>query len=190
MTDNTPTEEDVRKACAPKSNQLNFEDCQNAPLVVRITAVTRGDSDQPIAIHLDGHMPYRPCKTMRRILVSAWGSDARQWVGRMIELYGDPTVKYGGVAVGGIRIGKLSDISQAFEMPIMVSRGKRVLHRVDVLASRLEKSRAWLAAKGLSEADAVAVIGGRKLEDATDEDWATLRAWAAGATESKGQRHG
>jgi hypothetical protein len=188
-TDNTPTEEDIRRGIAVKSDQINFEDCQNAPLTVKITAVTRGAStEQPVSIHLDGHLPYRPCKTMRRVLVAAWGSDARQWIGRSIELYGDPAVKFGGVAVGGIRIRGLSDIAQPFEIPLMVSKGKRVLHRVNVLKvqsanppeSKLDKWRKWLAAKGLSEADAVAAIGGRKLEDATDEDAATLRAWAQG----------
>jgi hypothetical protein len=183
MTDNTPTEDDIRKGIAVKSDQMNFEDVQNAPLIVRIVSVTRGNSEQPISINLDGHLPYKPCKGMRRVLVSAWGSDARQWVGRSMELYGDPTVKFGGVAVGGIRIARLSHIPNWFEMPLMVSKGKRVPYRVDVLEtpkpeiSRAEWFRGWLAKRELLETDAVAQIGGRTLDEATDEDWAALKAW-------------
>lgn len=32
------------------------------------------------------------------------GNDTRTWPGRWITIFGDPTVKYGGAAVGGIRI--------------------------------------------------------------------------------------
>jgi hypothetical protein len=38
--------------------------------------------------------------------------------------------------------------------------------------------RAWLESKGLTEADATERLAGRTLEEATDEDWKALRAWA------------
>jgi hypothetical protein len=75
MTDKTPTEEAMRQSVVPKSDQLNFEDVQSGPLIVRIVKVTEGDKEQPVWIYLEGHQPFKPCKTMRRLLIAAWGAD-------------------------------------------------------------------------------------------------------------------
>lgn len=42
--------------------------------------------------------------TNRKTLVRMFGSDTKKWVGQTIHLYFDPSVKFGGKAVGGIRI--------------------------------------------------------------------------------------
>jgi len=180
MTDKTPTEEAMRQSVVPKSDQLNFEDVQSGPLIVRIVKVTEGDKEQPVWIHLEGYQPFKPCKTMRRLLIAAWGADGRQWAGRSMELYGDPSVKFGGVAVGGIRISRVSHIDRPMELMLSVTRGKRLPHRVDPLPAedRVGKFRLWLESKGLTEADATERLGGRTLDEATDEDWKALRAWA------------
>jgi hypothetical protein len=177
------TIEELRRSIEVKSDQLNFEDVQHEPLIVKVTAVKPGNKEQPVIIHIEGHLPYKPSKGMRRVLVAAWGSDSSKWVGRYIELYGDPTVKFGKDVVGGIRISKLSDIFKPLEMPLMVARGKRIKYCVDPLPTKakhdpLPPFRSWLESKGLSEADAQERIGGRTLEEATGEDWKALRQWA------------
>jgi hypothetical protein len=82
------------------------------PITITITGVTvkGGGQEQPVAIHFEGDdgKPYKPCKSMSRVLVSAWGPDSSKYVGRSLTLYCDPKVKWGGMEVGGIRISHMS----------------------------------------------------------------------------------
>jgi hypothetical protein len=61
-------------------------------------------ADQPVSIHYEGGegRPFKPCKTVRRIMVGVWGKDASKYVGRSMTLYRDPSVAFGGMQVGGI----------------------------------------------------------------------------------------
>jgi hypothetical protein len=38
------------------------------------------------------------------VIGQLYSNDTRQWPGKLITLYADPTVKFGGEAVGGIRV--------------------------------------------------------------------------------------
>ncbi len=117
----------------PKSDQLNADDLLTGPITVSVIDVNRGSVDQPVSISIDGHMPYKPCKTMRRVLVTAWGQDGKAWIGKKMTLFCDPTVKWGGVALGGIRISHLSNIEGPMNMMLTQSRGRKsqvVIHPV------------------------------------------------------------
>ncbi|WP_458438014.1 hypothetical protein [Methylorubrum extorquens] len=85
------------------------------------------EPDQPIAINFegDGGKPYKPGKSMRRVLVRVWGNDGTAYVGRRMTLYRDDNVQFGGVAVGGIRISHMSDITSAVTMALTVTRANR-----------------------------------------------------------------
>ncbi len=120
-----PTPDEVRASIVPKSNQLNADDLITGPITVTITAVRRGDKDQPIIIELDGLRPYKPCKGMRRILIAAWGDDPKRWVAQLMTLFCDPEVKWAGVKVGGIRISHLSGLEHPRTFMLTKSRGKR-----------------------------------------------------------------
>lgn len=126
---------DLRATVVPRSDQINFEDVQSQNITASIKSVRAGNSEQPVFIDLDGYdgRPYKPSKTMRRVLVEAWGSNGHAWVGRSLTIYGDPSVKFGGVVVGGIKISAMSDIDADFSMMLSVSRGKRQEHRVQKL---------------------------------------------------------
>ncbi|KOQ93317.1 hypothetical protein ABW48_19885 [Pluralibacter gergoviae] len=126
---------DLRATVVPRSDQINFEDVQSQNITASIKSVRAGNSEQPVFIDLDGYdgRPYKPSKTMRRVLVEAWGENGHAWVGRSLTIYGDPSVKFGGVAVGGIKISAMSDIEADFSMMLSVSRGKRQEHRVQKL---------------------------------------------------------
>ncbi len=84
MTEN-PTPDEVRASIVPKSDQLNADDLLLGSITVTITKVRKGDREQPIVVEIEGHQPYKPCKTMRRILIASFSDDPKRWVGQEIE---------------------------------------------------------------------------------------------------------
>lgn len=108
---------DLTKALAPKSDQLDFADLDGSgPRVFTITAVSENGGElsdqQPVNIQL-AEFPrvWRPSKGMLRVLADNWGKDPKVWIGRRVELYGDPEVYFGKEKRGGTRISRLSHIS-------------------------------------------------------------------------------
>lgn len=111
---------DLTKALAPKSDQLDFADLDGSgPQVFTITDV--GENDAELAEQQQQHVNirlaefprvWRPSKGMLRVLADNWGKDVKKWVGRSVELYGDPEVYVGREKRGGTRISRLSHISQ------------------------------------------------------------------------------
>ena len=67
---------DISDTIIAKSDQLNASDLIGGPITVTITGVKRFDSaEQPIAISYEGDngKPFKPCKSVRRLLVGMWG---------------------------------------------------------------------------------------------------------------------
>jgi hypothetical protein len=62
---------------------------------------------------------------MRRVLVTVWGPDGNQYVGRSLTLYRDEKVQFGGMAVGGIRISHMSNIDREMTMALTASRASK-----------------------------------------------------------------
>lgn len=119
---------DLSRAIAPKSDQLNADDLIAGPRTITVSKVTvQAGTEQPVAIHFEGDngKPWKPCKSMCRVLVNAWGADGANYAGRSITLYRDPAVKWGGMAVGGIRISHLSHIARQIVMALTETRGAR-----------------------------------------------------------------
>lgn len=120
------TEEAVLKSIQAKSDQLNAVDLVAGPIDVVIESVSEGTADQPWVMKLKGNcQPYKPCKSMRRVIVACWGTKAASWVGRSMRLYCDPTTKWAGEEVGGIRISHLSHIDRPMVVHLNESRGKK-----------------------------------------------------------------
>lgn len=146
--------ENLRDTITPSSNQLNADDLTGTTKVIRVTAVKRGSSkDQPIIIEYAGmdSRPYKPCKSMRRVLIAAFGDDGRDWVGKSIKLYNDSEIKFGGVRVGGIRISQLSHMEKELKILLTSTRGKRDETRITRLPNYPQESfdankAAWVAA--------------------------------------------
>ena len=118
---------DLSLTIEPNSEQVNAEDLLAHPVEVTITGVEKGNTEQPVFIHL-AEFPtrtFRPGKTMRRLLVAVWGPDSRTYAGRQLRLYNDPNVKFGGKSVGGVRISHMSHIDKPVTVQLMVTRGKR-----------------------------------------------------------------
>jgi hypothetical protein len=128
---------DISRTIIPKSDQLNADQLLGGPLTITVTHVTaNGGEDQPVAVHYEGEngRPYKPCKTMRKLLVYAWGADAGQWGGRSMTLFNEPDVKFGGETVGGIRISHLSDIQGDIKVSLTTTRGKKAQTSVKKMA--------------------------------------------------------
>jgi hypothetical protein len=126
---------DITKALAPKSDQKNADDFLSGPQTFTVESVTEGTEEQPVNINLVGHpgTPYKPSKSMLRVLAKLWGTSGAAWAGRSLTLYTDPTVKFGGVTLGGIKISHLSHISKREQVSLTVTRGKKGTHTVEPL---------------------------------------------------------
>ena len=120
---------DMTESIAPRSDQANAEDFLSGPRTFTISEVRPGASpEQPVDIYLaefDPNRPFKPSKTVRRILVTAWGKEAEAYVGRRLTLFNDPSVKFGGQSVGGIRVSHLSHIEKPLTIALTVTRGKK-----------------------------------------------------------------
>jgi hypothetical protein len=127
---------DLSKTIAPKSDQLNADDLIGGPRTITITGAKLVAEDQPVAISFDNDegKPWKPCKSMRRVLVKAWGADGAKYAGRSLTLYLDESVRFGGAAVGGIRIGAMSHISKDLVMALTATRGTKKAYTVKPLA--------------------------------------------------------
>jgi hypothetical protein len=126
---------DITETTAPRSDQQNFDDYVSGPKTVTISEVRAGTTEQPVEIHLVEFpgRPFKPSKTVRRILIAAWGPEASNYIGRRMTLFGDPTIKFGGAVVGGIRVSHLSHIDKPLTINLTETRGKRKPHRIDPL---------------------------------------------------------
>ncbi|WP_336670700.1 hypothetical protein [Tsukamurella sp. USMM236] len=133
----TTQEVDLVAAAAANSDQVEAGDFLTGPRIVTIERVTRGSSEQPVNIHLHEFpgRAFRPCKSMIRVLLAAWGDQAQDYVGRRMQLYRDPKVVFGGKEVGGVRISALSNIDQRLTVQLMVTRGRRAPFVVEPLAA-------------------------------------------------------
>lgn len=130
---------DLSDTIAPTSDQLDAVDLLGGPRTFTIKAVSRGDAEQPVNIELvEFPRPWRPGKSMRRVLVACWGPDASTYAGRRITLYCDPTVRFGGQEVGGTRISHLSHLDKPKSVPLLVSRGKSAVFVVRPLVETRE----------------------------------------------------
>lgn len=130
---------DMSQTIIPKSDQMNADDLIAGPVTITVTGVTiRGGQEQPISIHYEGDKgkPYKACKSMCRVLVTAWGPDSKAYVGRSMTLYRDPAVTWAGMAVGGIRISHMSDITDKITMALTATKQSRKPYTVKPLTKQ------------------------------------------------------
>lgn len=125
---------DISDTLEPNSDQLDAIELIGGPRTFTIESVSRGNAEQPVQIHLaEFPRPWRPGKSMRRVLVACWGPDASAYVGRRVTLYCDETIRFGAEVVGGTRIRALSHIDKRKQVPLLISRGKSAMYTVEPL---------------------------------------------------------
>jgi len=121
----------LRDTVAPKSDQLNYDDVAGVTLTVKVVGLAAGSPDQPVIIRIvnsatgEALRDFKPCKSMRRVLIAAWGYSGKDWMDKEMTLCGDSTVKFGGVEVGGIRISHASHITGEMKIKLTTTRSKR-----------------------------------------------------------------
>lgn len=122
----------------PRSDQINADDLIGGPMTVTIKAVHPGKAEQKYDIELVevAGRAWRPPVTVLRILLAAWGDEAKDWIGQRVTLYRDDSVRFGPEAVGGIRVSHMTGLPDGKPMDVRVStaRGKRATVRIQPLA--------------------------------------------------------
>ena len=132
---------------APKSDQLNFDDVASTPRTVRVTGMAQGSPEQPVILRVVDATTgaklrdWKPCKSVRRILVAAWTDKGKNWIGKMATIYGDPTVVFGGKQVGGIRVSHVSGITAPLTVLLTTSRSKRAETIIQPIAEQSAEVR-------------------------------------------------
>jgi len=187
---------DMAQFVEAKSDQLNADDLIGAPRIITVRKVTGNDGDQPVSIYFEGdnNKPFKPCKTMRRVLLAVWGRNAADYVGRSMRIYRDDSVTFGGLNVGGIRISHMSHIDKDMLVVVMKTKGKKAGIKIEPLVAEVKEmpkqrqtAEQWAAdhiaaAQNAADADALAEVmakGARamaKLETDKPTLWAEVNA--------------
>lgn len=155
----------VLQTIETKSDQLNAQDLLTGSVDVTVVDVKRGNDEQPITIVIDGgRQPYKPCKSMRRVLIAMWGEYPKKWIGRQMRLFCDPDVMFGGVKAGGIRISHMSDVERTV-LPLTVSRGRTKAYTIEPLKIKTKQydvgervQKAIEAIDGCKDAEKLAAV--------------------------------
>jgi hypothetical protein len=120
-----------------KSDRLNAEDLISSTITITVSQVTRyvnnGDNAFYLNYHNDNGRPFYPCKTMRKVIMAGWGEDGGAYIGRSMVLFCDPTAKWSGKEVGGVRISHLSHIEKRLILNLSETRGKKKQHTINIL---------------------------------------------------------
>lgn len=149
---------DMTSAIQPKSDQVNADSLLSGPITIKIRKMeVRGEGEQRISVYFDGDndKPFKPCKSMARVMVQAWGTDAKNYVGKSMTIYNDPTVKWGGMEVGGIRISHMSDIDSKMTLILTATRGSKKPYIVKPLTTTEPKPADTDALKTTGNAEAL-----------------------------------
>lgn len=130
---------DLTDTVIPKSDQLNSDDLRSHPRTFTIAEVRKSGSDeQPVSVTLEEFprgRPWKPSKSMRRVLIEVWGPDAATYAGKRLTLYRDEHIRFGGQEVGGIRISAMSGLDKPKRIALHVTKGKYETIEVKPLAT-------------------------------------------------------
>lgn len=191
---------DMTETIAPKSDQLNADDLISGPVTVTIKEVRKGNPEQPvdvILVEFPGRA-YRPSKSMRRVMVTAWGPEASAYTGHKLTLVRNPEITFGRDKVGGIEIAAMSHIDKPLTVALTTTRSKRKNFTVQPLAAPTPpptdtSGRSWLAELELAGDDIDAVVSLGKaageahaagdIVAAMKRRWAEIKAASEGGAE-------
>ncbi len=145
---------DMSQVIVAKSDQINAGDLVGISRTVKVASVNvQPGTEQPVAVKIEGDSKvYRPCKSMSRVLVAAWGADSAKYAGRSMTLYNDPDVLWAGMKVGGIRISHMSHIDGPITLALAENKKNRKLFTVKPLqqpaadtpaTNNNDKAQAW-----------------------------------------------
>lgn len=174
---------DLDKALSAKSDQLCADDLYGGERTITITDV-KIFLNQPQPIHIkfkdDDGKPWKPSKTQGRIMKAIWGKDEKQWIGKKVTIYREPTVKFSGQEVGGVFISKIEGIDKRTKLVLAESKHKKAAIFVDPLDHEIEVEEVTVDAPQPDEATVLraasdAARNGRDAFNAWWKDNAALR---------------
>lgn len=120
---------DLSTTVESKSDQVSADDLISGPRTIEITKVSAdpGSKEQPILIDFIGSNGkfFKPCKTVRRLLIHLYGPNGQDFVGKKLTLYRDPEVSFGGVKTGGVRVSHASHIDKTVTVALTATRGNK-----------------------------------------------------------------
>lgn len=176
---------DITTTIEPKSDQLNSDSLIGRTMTITVAKVELLGGDQPVAVHYDGEngRPFKPCKSMRRVLVQLWGGDASKYRGRRMTIYRDPDVQFGGAAVGGIRISHMSDIGDK-DIRLMLTATRA--NKKPFIVKPLKEAAVQAAQPDFDVDGFMARVDEKTASAATVDD---LKTWWEGEMDSRGKLH-
>ena len=128
---------DLSDTIEAKSDQLNADDLIGSTKTIKVSNVVRYNDKGIPAFYInyegDTGRPFKPCKSVRRVIMCGWGKDGSKWIGRSMTLYCDPSVIYAGKEVGGIRVSHMSDIEKRISIKLTEKRGSKKEVFVEIL---------------------------------------------------------
>lgn len=133
---------DIGDTLAPKSDQLNYDDLIAGSRTVTIVGKKILDPEtnqQPVWLELAEYpgRPYKPNKSMRRVLQMVWGGKSDLYIGRKLTLFGDPNVTFGPNKVGGIKISHMSHIDKPTTVRITIRQAVKGPYTVKPLVEEV-----------------------------------------------------
>lgn len=146
---------DMSASIAPKSDQLDAIELVAGPQTFTIEKVAQNNAEQPWNFHLtEFPRPWRPGKSMLRVMAAAWGLDGNKYAGHRVTLFCDSTVQFGNDIVGGVRISHMTGITKPLKVPLLVKRGKSAVFTVQPLPDAKPAARRdFLAEAELADGD-------------------------------------
>lgn len=166
------TDDYISESCKPKSDQINADDLIGGSIDVTIVSVGKGTTEQPIVVGISGgHQPYKPSKSMRRVLLSLFSSDPKEWIGKQLRLFCNADIKFGGLRVGGIQISHAS-IEAKVVLLLTIARGKRIEFVIEPMPIVAKVDPTILERYG----KALAAVKGAKTIEALDKIQARIDA--------------
>lgn len=122
------SEVNMSATISPKSDQINADDFLSGPktFTIKRVAGNEANKEQPVNIFMEEiALPYRPSKSMRRVLVAVLGADASKYVGHKLTLFNNPEIRFGGVQCGGIQISHMTGLEKSTTLMLTSSRSKK-----------------------------------------------------------------
>lgn len=163
---------DMSSTIVAKSDQINASDISE-PTIITITdvKVKKGD-DQPTWLTIAEYPGryFKPGLTVRRILAHLWGNDGAVYIGRQLEIFNDPTVKWAGQEVGGIRVSRMSHIEKPEVLTLPETRGRWKDFRIEPLP--VQESTDWqaLITEAGNDRDALLQLHGQATQQGAPQD--------------------
>jgi len=120
---------DLSPFAEAKTDRLTADDLIGGPRTIKITNVTGGveDGKKQAIYNFEGDegKPFKPCKTMLRLMMAVWGKYAADHIGKSLTVYRDPDVTFGVLATGGVRISHMSHMDADTNVIVAIKKGKK-----------------------------------------------------------------